>query len=154
MAEQLELEFAVFILRPKSKYFSLDEMNSDHPRAEPCPAHLWPFIQNTLFPQMDALRYAWGDVLKVTPNGGYRTEAHHRALGNRNRRSAHLEGKAIDVYVQAHAQSAFKSLVMSLYRLGAIPDLSGLGTYSKSGFVHLDFGWRLRKNGTPRRWGK
>lgn len=153
------------VFEPQSKYFQLREMEHaywnhqtkqphGHPLAERYPKEHWGFVSSILFPQLDVIREAWGSPLHITPNGGYRSPNHNRALGG-VRRSEHVQGRAVDLRVgSAGNVLKFWRLVDKLHECGTIAHLSGVGTYPENGFVHLDFMGRLRKDGTPRRWGK
>ena len=106
------------------------------------------------------IRKEWGAALYVTPNGGYRSLEHNRAVGG-NVRSQHMEGRAMDLrprlgMLKTASQwpdggtTQLWDLIWQLHREGELPALSGVGRYPT--FVHIDVGGPLRQDGGPRRW--
>ena len=99
----------------------------------------------------------------VSPNGGYRDEAHNRKQGGA-KNSQHLHGYAADILAPGQSAVDLWTVVWQLYRGGKLPKLSGIGLYvyeddpvtgrdeSVRNFVHIDVGGKTRASGKPRRW--
>jgi len=86
--------------------------------------------------RLQALRTALGKPLIVT--SGYRSPEHNRRVGGATA-SKHLEGAAFDISMANHDPAAF---IAAARRAG----FKGIGTYPRSGFVHVD-------TGPARAWG-
>lgn len=80
--------------------------------------------------RLQALRTALGKPLIVT--SGYRSPEHNRCVGGATA-SKHMEGTAFDISMSNHDPAAF---IAAARREG----FSGIGTYPRSGFVHIDTG--------------
>ena len=80
--------------------------------------------------RLQALRTALGKPLIVT--SGYRSPEHNRRVGGATA-SKHLEGTAFDISMSNHDPAAF---IAAARRAG----FSGIGTYPRSNFVHVDTG--------------
>lgn len=76
--------------------------------------------------------------------GGYRSPGTNAALASKSRgvakRSLHLQGRAIDIALPQVATLDLRNAALALAR-------GGVGTYTRSGFVHLD-------TGPVRQWGR
>jgi hypothetical protein len=94
-------------------------------------------IDRDAMDRLQRLRQAMGHPLIVT--SGYRSPEHNRRVGGA-RNSMHLKGRAFDIStVNVDPQT----LIDVAKRVG----FSGIGTYPKQGFVHLD-------TGPVRTWGE
>jgi hypothetical protein len=87
--------------------------------------------------RLQALRTRLGRPVIVL--SAYRSEAHNRAVGGEPN-SQHLLGKAFDVSMANHDPAEFLQAARAV-------GFSGVGTYPKRDFVHVD-------TGPARRWGK
>lgn len=79
--------------------------------------------------RLDALRATFGQPLMVT--SGYRTAAHNASLKNSSPKSAHLIGRAVDIY--AVPGKRMPDLIALARQLG----FTGFGILSPSA-LHLD----------------
>ena len=98
---------------------------------------------------LDVIRNEWGKPITLTPNGGYRSTDHNKAVGG-SPRSQHMQGRAADLAMRPGDTQKLWDLIWRLRREGKLPRLSGVGRYSR--FVHVDVGGPTRKDGSPRRW--
>jgi len=87
--------------------------------------------------RLQALRTRLGRPLIIT--SAYRSPEHNRAVGGA-RNSYHMQGVAFDIRMENHDPAAF---------LAAAEDegFDGIGTYPRSGFIHID------TRGVRTRWG-
>jgi zinc D-Ala-D-Ala carboxypeptidase len=87
--------------------------------------------------RLQRLRKAMGHPLIVV--SGYRSESHNRRVGGA-KNSMHLQGRAFDI-------STVNVDPQTLVDVARQVGFSGIGTYPKQGFVHLD-------TGPTRTWGE
>ena len=123
-----------------------------HPQWDPYPEEWLPRLHRIQL-RLEMIRAQWGKPMPVTPNGGYRSPRHNRAIGG-SPASLHMQGLATDIAVPGGPREVlrFRRLVLALDRSGDLADLSGVGAYPTKGFVHLDFFGPKRRDGSPRRW--
>lgn len=82
---------------------------------------------------------------KVVISSGYRSPAYNRRVRGA-RRSKHLTCEAADISIPGISKYTLARFVRSL------PGRGGVGTYCRSGFIHVDIGkkrdwhWRCRKH--------
>jgi zinc D-Ala-D-Ala carboxypeptidase len=86
--------------------------------------------------KLQALRTRLGRPLIIT--SAYRSPEHNRAVGGASR-SMHMQGRAFDVRQENHDPGAFIEAARAV-------GFTGIGTYPRSGFIHVD-------NGPQRQWG-
>ncbi len=112
---------------------------------------------------MELIRAATGSApLKLTDNGGYRTEKHQEAILATHPEdvdsglvaspttSQHPKGRAADIIsFSLHARDLHR-LILTMFDDGRLPLLGGLGLYPS--FVHIDVRQRL-KNDHLAQWG-
>ena len=134
-----------------------------NPAWDPYPEEWKATILHPMQEQMDPVRGRWNAPMVVTPNGGYRSDDHNRAVGGATN-SEHVQGHAGDFLIprrdgrklgrvrRALRVLKFRRLVLRMHKAGYLQDLSGIGAYPWKGFVHLDFFGPMRRNLTPRRW--
>jgi len=120
----------------KTAHFAVDEWESKHPLAKPYPAEWIEDRWRPLAETLEIIRGAVGVTISVTPNGGYRSPAHNKAIGGRQF-SQHMQGRAADIKAGG-AVSAEKlhATIARLWANGKLPRLGGLGLYPT--FVHVD----------------
>jgi hypothetical protein len=93
-------------------------------------------VQPDALDKLQALRNRLGVPLIVI--SAYRSPEHNAAVGGA-RRSQHMEGVAFDISMANHNPSAFIAAARA-------EGFTGIGTYPRSGFVHID-------TGPVRSWG-
>lgn len=86
--------------------------------------------------KLQALRTRLGRPLLIT--SAYRSPEHNRAVGGASR-SMHMQGRAFDVRQENHDPREFIAAAQAV-------GFTGIGTYPRSGFIHVD-------NGAARTWG-
>lgn len=74
---------------------------------------------------------------KMVILSGYRTPAHNASIRTAAKKSEHMNGNAVDLYIPGVS-------TQNLYRLALAVGGGGVGIYPKKKFVHVDVG-RLRK---------
>jgi hypothetical protein len=97
----------------------------------------------------EVIRAATGSVpIKLTGNGGYRTEAHQEAILEAHPEDAdaglvaspttsqHPQGRAADIFSLALSARDLHRLIQTMFFDGRLPLLGGLGLYPS--FVHID----------------
>ena len=87
--------------------------------------------------RLQELRVTLGKPLIV--NSAYRSPEHNRKVGGANA-SKHLEGSAFDISMANHDPASF---IAAARKAG----FKGIGTYSRSNFIHID-------TGPARSWGE
>lgn len=87
--------------------------------------------------KLQALRHALGRPIIL--NSGYRSPEHNKRVGGAAK-SMHLEGRAFDISMANHDPAEF-------IRAARAAGFTGIGTYPRSNFVHVD-------TGPPRGWGE
>ncbi len=101
-------------------------------------------IDPTLLDDIHDLQARLGHRGPVRIISGYRSPKTNAALAGAGRgvakRSLHMQGRAIDLALPGVPTLETRDAALALRR-------GGVGTYSKSGFVHID-------TGRVRRWGK
>jgi len=95
-------------------------------------------IDPKLLENLETLRATLGGKPMVITSG-YRCPEHNRRVGGASK-SQHIEGRAADVMMTNHDPNRFKAVAEGV-------GFSGIGTYPKQNFVHVD----VRPNG-PARW--
>lgn len=127
--------------RQISTHFWVREFESSHPKARPIP-EAW--VQSRLEPLVHGvaqpLRGHLGRPIVITPNGGYRSPAHNRAVGG-SKNSYHMQCRAMDFRVMDPSGNQMNpieiaAVAFKLFALGKLPGLGGLGAYSWGN--HLD----------------
>jgi len=101
-------------------------------------------IDTALLDDVCDLQTRLGHTGPVRVISGYRSPKTNAALANKGRgvakRSLHMQGRAIDLALPGVQTLEIRDAALALGR-------GGVGTYSRSGFVHLD-------TGRVRRWGR
>ena len=148
------------LLADPDVFFEMEELSNPQWHAYPY-AFVLDGRYELLVRHASRIRKEWGAPLYVTPNGGYRSLEHNRAVGG-SVRSQHMEGRAMDLrpsndsprprgFEAVGSQAkALWYLIWQLHREGELPALSGVGRYPT--FVHIDVGGPFRQDGGPRRW--
>ena len=68
---------------------------------------------------------------------GYRSEAFNKAISGA-KLSQHVQGRAADVTVAGVPATRVWAVLQSLVGQGVIPQVRGIGLYTKQNFVHID----------------
>jgi uncharacterized protein YcbK (DUF882 family) len=134
-----------------SRYFTVDEFRCHD--GTPYPSEWVDDRLAALCETLDAIREAWGGPLHVV--SGYRTPEFNARLSAKStgvaQSSQHIQGRAADIRPSKPTPEAVETLhsaVKSLYGLGKLPKLGGIGLYP--GWIHVDV--RAKVNGHLATW--
>lgn len=130
------------------RFFHPREWHSKHHLGEPYPVEFLTERWVPLAKTLDVIREKVGGPVRITPNGGYRNEAHNEYVGG-VAKSQHVQGRAADLWTAKMSADDLHDLILDLYNEGLLPGLSGLGAYPT--FTHVDVG---ANDGLVRRWDK
>lgn len=88
------------------------------------------FVDTDLVKVLQGIRNAIGKPVHV--NSGYRTETHNKSVGG-SKNSAHLLGKAADIWVNGTSAREIAKIAAALYG-----KTIAIGCHDKENYVHID----------------
>lgn len=75
--------------------------------------------------------------IPMHPTSGHRCAKHNRRVGG-SPTSKHLTGNAMDFQVHAISIYAAYAKIVTAWERGQLPELGGIGLYTKKNFIHID----------------